>query len=537
MRKLFGASLLIVILARPAGAQDMVGGNVDLEAFRPAIDSRGFVTVNASQILGHKDLSFGLVTTWGFRVLELEKDGMRYTVENLVTPTLQAAFGLFGVAEVGVTAPFHVMSGDFTGQGIGDVGLHAKVRLLDTSRHAVGVAVVGSVFVPAHDEGSWLGEDRTSFLPSLVVDKELGRTRVAANVGYRHRPERIFMTSGMSMTAGSEIPFGLAASYALVPGKFEVIGEVYGGAPLAGQSYFPLEAVGGIKLYLAKSSFFTLGGGAGSADARAFVGIVFEPSIGDRDGDGLKDDVDRCPDDPEDFDDYEDLDGCPELDNDRDRLSDDVDRCPNEPEDLDGVDDEDGCPDPDELDRDGDRIRDDVDGCPDDPEDIDQHQDRDGCPDPDNDGDRILDVDDLCPNEPEDFDRVDDQDGCPERDKITRTKGSIDVLDNIYFETDSAVIKLESYGLLDAIADSVRGWPDIRLLEVQGHADERGAHDYNLRLTQARAESVVRYLVGKGIEARRLRARGFGETRPRDPGHTEGAWSQNRRVEFVILEQ
>ncbi len=67
---------------------------------------------------------------------------------------------------------------------------------------------------------------------------------------------------------------------------------------------------------------------------------------GDRDGDGIKDDVDRCPDAPEDKDGFEDEDGCPEPDNDRDGIPDVQDRCPNEPEDMDGVEDGDGCPEP-----------------------------------------------------------------------------------------------------------------------------------------------------------------------------------------------
>ena len=96
--------------------------------------------------------------------------------------------------------------------------------------------------------------------------------------------------------------------------------------------------VGGIKLYLARNSFFLVGGGCRPRSAtapaapRAFIGFIFEPSIGDRDGDGYKDDVDQCPDDPEDFDDFEDEDGCPDPDNDHDGILDVDDKCPNEPE-------------------------------------------------------------------------------------------------------------------------------------------------------------------------------------------------------------
>src|SRR5688572_5179416 len=70
------------------------GGDIDLQAFRPAMDSRGYITVNASQVLGHKELSFGLVTNWGKSVLRFEEGETTYEVENIITPALIAAFGV-----------------------------------------------------------------------------------------------------------------------------------------------------------------------------------------------------------------------------------------------------------------------------------------------------------------------------------------------------------------------------------------------------------------------------------------------------------
>jgi len=634
MRPRFFLASLLLILAdpTPARAQSAPGGNVDLQAFRPAIDSRGFITVNASQILGHLELSFGLVTNWGWRVLEMDaarpgglgadydNGDLRYNVENLITPNLQAAFGIAGILELGLTLPFMVISGDsnpdylgvvgpnddesfgFSSQGVGDVGAHAKIRFLNTSKHPVGLAVLGSIYFKAgYDENKWLGENGMTLQPAVIVDKEFGRgtLKLGVNVGARIRlneeADRTFVNApvpaagmdpmipgtGVQVVApATELTFGGAIAYALVKQKFDIIGEVFGSAPLGdSENYAPLEGIVGLKLYLARISFLLLGGGmgfmptavaAGNPDARAFLGIVFEPNIGDRDGDGIKDDVDKCPDDPEDFDDFEDLDGCPEPDNDRDGILDEDDKCPNEPEDKDGVEDEDGCPDPDETDRDGDGIKDDVDQCPDDPEDKDGFQDTDGCPDPDNDQDGILDVDDLCPNDPEDKDdfqdkdgcpdpdndkdRIldkndacpnepetyngkDDEDGCPDKGRVVVTSGSIEILDKIYFETNKAVIKPESYPILDAIAATLQGNPDILLVEVGGHADERNTDEYNLRLTQDRSEAVRKYLTDKGVSEGRLKAVGYGESRPIDPRHNEEAWSKNRRVEFIILKR
>jgi OOP family OmpA-OmpF porin len=174
------------------------------------------------------------------------------------------------------------------------------------------------------------------------------------------------------------------------------------------------------------------------------------------------------------------------------------------------------------------------DTCPNDPEDKDGFQDTDGCPDPDNDNDRIPDVTDKCPNEPETYNGNEDEDGCPDKGRVIVHQSNIEILDKIYFETAKAIIKPESFPILDAIAATMQGNPDIQLVEIQGHADERGGDDYNLKLTDDRAHAVMRYLIDKGVDASRLRATGYGETRPIDPGHNEAAWSKNRRVEFVI---
>ncbi|MFH0900337.1 MAG: OmpA family protein, partial [Pseudomonadota bacterium] len=282
---------------------------------------------------------------------------------------------------------------------------------------------------------------------------------------------------------------------------------------------------------------FLPGETAANPNFRAFIGIVFEPNIGDRDGDGIKDDVDKCPNEPEDKDGVEDEDGCPdldELDRDGDGIEDKIDKCPDDREDRDRFEDEDGCPEPD---NDADAILDIDDLCLNDPEDKDEWEDDDGCPDPDNDRDRIADLKDSCPNEPETYNGVDDNDGCPDKGRVVVTTGAIEILDKIFFETDKAIIKPESFPLLDAIAATLQGNPDILLIEVGGHADERNSDEYNQRLTQARAEAVRAYLIGKGVDSYRLKAVGYGESRPLDPRHNEDAWSKNRRVEFLILKR
>jgi outer membrane protein OmpA-like peptidoglycan-associated protein len=358
----------------------------------------------------------------------------------------------------------------------------------------------------------------------------------------------------------------------------DLVAETYGTYLLAGDAGSNLkasnEAVGGIKLFVERNSYLMLGGGARyttgfeAADERVFLGFIFEPSIGDRDGDGIKDDVDQCPDEPEDFDGFKDEDGCPDPDNDNDGIPDVDDRCPNVPEDRDGDHDEDGCPEGGDGDRDGDGILDskdkcpdepedkdgfeDEDGCPDpdndkdgipdkmdqcpnDPEDKDGFQDEDGCPDPDNDHDGIPDVRDKCPNEPETFNGFEDEDGCPDKGSVIIQDNNIIILDKIQFAYNSAEILPASNRILDAVATTLNHHAEFTLLEVAGHADERGNDQYNLHLTQDRVNSVMRALIARNVEKHRLRSKGYGEFCPLDPGHNEAAWEQNRRVEFKIV--
>jgi outer membrane protein OmpA-like peptidoglycan-associated protein len=128
-----------------------------------------------------------------------------------------------------------------------------------------------------------------------------------------------------------------------------------------------------------------------------------------------------------------------------------------------------------------------------------------------------------------------DADGCPVRGRVIVTDASIEVLDNIYFEAAHDVIAPVSYPMLDGVAATMRSNPDIGLVEIQGHTDERGDDASNLELSDRRAAAVKQYLVAKGIAEDRLSSQGYGETQPLDRRHTEAAWATNRRVAFLIL--
>jgi outer membrane protein OmpA-like peptidoglycan-associated protein len=115
--------------------------------------------------------------------------------------------------------------------------------------------------------------------------------------------------------------------------------------------------------------------------------------------------------------------------------------------------------------------------------------------------------------------------------RIEVREDRINLYDRIFFEYDSAIIKPESFTILDELADTLREYSHIVLVEIQGHTDERGAELYNLDLSQKRADSVRTYLVEAGVSQARLVSRGFGESTPL----RRNAHEANRRVEFHIL--
>jgi outer membrane protein OmpA-like peptidoglycan-associated protein len=260
------------------------------------------------------------------------------------------------------------------------------------------------------------------------------------------------------------------------------------------------------------------------------------PKPGDSDGDGYVDTDDECPDKPETYNGVDDLDGCPDdPDSDGDGLSDSKDACELVPEDKDGYLDEDGCPD---NDNDLDRVPDAKEAkpeCVDQPEDPDGFQDEDGCPDLDNDGDEVLDREDECPMTP--GVKGGARPGCPQKSTlVVVTEREIKITQQIHFAFNRAVIRPESFPVLDAVAQVLKDNPKI-VIEVQGHTDNVGGNSVNKPLSQQRAEACRKYLIEKGIGSNRLTAVGYGSDRPLVPNTEERNRALNRRVQFVRMEK
>jgi len=249
------------------------------------------------------------------------------------------------------------------------------------------------------------------------------------------------------------------------------------------------------------------------------VGVTFRFGNKDRDGDGINDDVDDCPDTPGIPSDIPGCNGCP--DSDGDGLCDVLDECPNEA----GPMENNGCP---ILDRDGDGILDVDDDCPDTPGVASSIPGCNGCPD--SDGDGVCDGKDECPNE---FGTVENN-GCPEMaDPCTDMQAIKDALKNVLFEYNSDKLTAESMTTLNNIAPLLtsKNIKNPRWL-VEGHTDNVGSQNYNLPLSERRANSVKNYLESKGVSSSILKAVGFGLALPVTTNDTAEGRARNRRVEM-----
>ena len=241
----------------------------------------------------------------------------------------------------------------------------------------------------------------------------------------------------------------------------------------------------------------------------------------DSDHDGVYDGLDRCPNTPANT--PVTPDGCP-RDTDRDGIADNLDRCPNTPAGTPV--DANGCP----RDADGDGVADNLDRCPGTP--AGTPVDANGCPlAPDADHDGVPDTRDHCPNTP--AGRMVDANGCPYAE--LPAAGQALVLRNVTFISGSPRLTPRSRATLDGIATAVQAvlhaTPSARF-EIGGYTDNRGSAAANRRLSQARAQSVMNYLVSKGVPASAMSAMGYGPDHPAASNATAAGRAQNRRVEI-----
>ena len=155
------------------------------------------------------------------------------------------------------------------------------------------------------------------------------------------------------------------------------------------------------------------------------------------------------------------------------------------------------------------------------------HVNKDGCP-IDTDGDGIYDYEDLCPT----IAGEKSNSGCPEVKQQVRTILT-KAMKGIQFENGKSTIKENSYGILNEVAAVFIENPSY-IIEIQGHTDNVGNYQYNIDLSEKRAQAVREYLIEHGVPAERMTAHGYGPDRPLTSNDTQEGRSVNRRVEFKI---
>jgi outer membrane protein OmpA-like peptidoglycan-associated protein len=456
---------------------------------------------------------------------------------------------------IGAHLPLYMFTApdDLTSEpAVGDLALDVKYGLLDPRKGGIGFAPTVRIGLPTggvdsplahHGLGLYLGLPvgtgngawRASFVPSAGILLALDPNEAA-----RQSPQ-------VSVGAGVERDIGMFA-VGLEATAPELLTMAVPGTRLAEATVFGrLRAENDVEFRLGASGF--LEAEREQPGARVLLSVGYAPALSwDKDGDGLEDQDDKCPAEAEDKDGFQDDDGCPDPDNDQDGIPDENDTCPLEAEDKDEWQDDDGCPDLNTK--------------------VTVHfKDDAGTPitvgtftigDKTAEHDASVEVPGgakytLVVNAPEYLEKkaeIEIPNGKPYELRVTLkkapppkpsaenlvviTKEKIEFYDKIYFDTNKATIQAKSNAVLDAIAKALVEHPEIQVVRVEGHTDKQGSDRKNLELSQQRADSVRAYLLGKGVAAERLVAKGWGETKPVDPADTPAAYEANRRVEFVI---
>lgn len=480
MRSRIFSPLLAVALLALTGRAFAQDTEIDAERFKPAVTYDGWVNAEGSSVRGKGDpLELGAFLNYGYRPLVMV-DGDGEVVAKLVAGhmglDLLGSLTVAGPFAIGLGMPLYGLQtgdGDPSFAGLGDLRVVPKLRLLD-DRYAVGLALALEVRAPTHTGDYNGGARNAQLLPKAIIDHRfLGGLRVGANLGLAFREN----TTLFNIEAGDEFTYAAAIGYRFGghEGDTELGVELNGAAGLAQTDKEELPLEGFLFLRHAPDPDWEIMGGPGIGLVPGYGIPTFRVFAGVR---------------------YH----------------------------------------PTAHDRDHDGVPDDEDKCPDVAEDFDDEEDSDGCPEEDKDTDRdgVPDKDDKCPTKKETINGHDDEDGCPDTGdpRVIYEDGQFKILDAVHFEHGKADIKEESHSLLDQVALMIKANPDVNV-RVEGHTDDTGPKDVNRRLSQARAESVRRYLIGKGVKPSRLSAKGYGPDKPLEKGTSDAVRAKNRRVEFV----
>ncbi len=593
-----GLALVLALSATAAVGQDEspLQRGFDLERLELNPGAEGSLLVGLGELLPAGDFRATVMAQYAHDPLLFVDTGKELSVVgSRATAHLAAAYAPLDWLQVGLQLPLVAFQGGDSqlleqkniappaSQALATPVVSARVGLLtQDERGGVDLAAELGVGLPVGSRDGFSRDGESVRLaPKVMVGRHFGRIRAGAEVGYTRRPKLLLTQKqgDLEDEVGEELRVGLALATTGRRLRWEA--NLRGMVPLTDQPS-SVEFLPGAR-YLVNSSLevFALAGvGIGSAPGtplfRLMAGAAFgkvtpprgpgESSVRCEMGLPPEAKISECPDLDEDHDSVRNMDdkcplvagdvarnGCSAQDTDADGIEDMLDGCPLEP----GPAARQGCPIPD---QDKDDIPDESDSCPTDPgpadnrgcpvrdtdkDGIDNDKDecpneagpaeRNGCPESDTDKDGVPNRVDSCANEPGDAKQL----GCPLHvlPLVQLTPGKLKLLQGkVMFEAAKARIDGRSHELLDFVARVINEHPDIPMVIVAAHTDDRGFPEDNRRLTQARAESVRQYLINKGVAAERLRAVGYGQSEPIDTNATANGRENNRRVEFLLVD-
>jgi OmpA-OmpF porin, OOP family len=508
--------------AAPACAQ---AGGFAIDRFEPSERGSEWFVLDSLALRGHLAPAVGVVADYGYKPLLLRDQSGRelgQLVKHQPFFHLGGSIVLWNRLRVAANLP---LSPAVRGQGVpaapqyrvnqgaalGDLRLSADARLFGKYRGPLTGALGASLWLPTGTRSAFAGDGKIRLSPHAVLAGDIGMFAWSARLGFSYRAHD---ESFAGAKLGSELLLAGAAGVRTLAGKLLVGPELYGSTVVQGGAFrkrgTPLEALLGAHYLHADAWRFGAGIGTGftqgfgSPELRVVASAEWVPQP-------------KSP--PR-----------PPADRDHDEVLDQDDACPNEPGTFSEDATRNGCP---LTDRDGDEILDRDDACPDGAGVRSADPAKNGCPPSDRDTDRILDELDACPDAagPTSLDPA--KNGCPAA-RIER--GQIRILDQVQFETGSATILPVSYPVLAAVTQLLVEHPEVGKVSIEGHTDNIGAADYNMRLSSQRVISVLRWLADHGIALSRLSSAGYGLERPVTSNATEDGRRLNRRVEFHIRE-
>jgi outer membrane protein OmpA-like peptidoglycan-associated protein len=610
MRSFFraaGAPLLgAAFLAASAGAHaQSAPQGLPLDRFDPAPIGDRFFGVPSPFVAGHLTPHAGVILEYAHNPLVLRSLDSGAGVGDIVSSQLflhvNASFALWNRLGVNVDIPFAVFQagGSPSGAGqsfpspdkaqLGEVRAGLRVRLFGEYDEGFQLGLGGYVWFPTGPKDSYVGSGKVRGLPQILLGGRTDRVVWSMAGGPQIRGTQTFA----GVTQGLQINGGVGIAALLGDDRhFQIGPEAYAAFTVAKDTSpkdnlrrsVSVEVLLDARYRIIDDLEIALGAGPGltagigTPDFRGVFSLAYTPEMKkpplDRDGDGIPDLEDACPDVQGVRSDDASKNGCPPpppeppappppSDRDGDKIIDAEDACPDEagpaskdpkkngcppPKDTDGdgiIDAEDACPtvkgvpsdDPKKNgcppDRDGDGIIDAEDACPDLKGVRTEDPATNGCP-PDTDGDGIRDDLDACPTEKGPADPDPKKNGCP---TVHVTDGEIVILEQVQFDTGRATIKKASDSLLDKVAVVFNAHTEILRVEVQGHTDNKGLATQNKKLSQQRAEAVKKALIKRGIAEGRLQAKGYGQDQPISDNGTDLGRALNRRVQFKIVEK